>query len=544
MRTQPLSSPYAGFQSESVMLPDLGGSLIGPTLEYFLDCKLNFPTGVAYAVEDGPDYDPLTNPAQCELDAALMETLGVNAIRVYTVNYEDPHDECMRIFADVEIYVLADLTTPKTGFDRVEPEWTMDMFNNYTKTLDAFAKYDNFLAAIVGNEVINGAKSTITAPFIKAAIRDVKAYRDGQGYRQIPIGYSAADDNEVRLASQEYLVCGENISSNADFWALNRYSWCGDSTFTQSGYSDLNDDAKDYPVPIFFSETGCQLVGKREFGDQEAILGPQMIDRWSGAVLYEWREHSNSYGIVSYEFKTSAISFTGTGTRPAYKPTPISPDFQSLQSHWNTLTPTGTPSSDYTPTYTKKSCPTSDDSWSVAAAAQLPTIRNLVITTKPTASASAAARSSPVEAVAGASPTSASATTTTDPGSSGLSSGAKAAIGVSAGVGVPIIAVIAFVLWRRRRKSKQAAAADSGPNYSEVAQNTQGGGVDEFYKPEMEDNPVAQLHADDARQELGSRMLYQMADQEREPAELDASSRPQELSNGPSVRRPSRDGRF
>ncbi len=60
----------------------------------------------------------------------------------------------------------------------------------------------------------------------------------------------------------------------------------------------------------------------------------------------------------------------------------------------------------------------------------------------------------------------------------------------------------------------------------------------------MEGNPVAQLHADDARQELGSRMLYQMADQEREPAELEASGRPQELSNGPSVRRPSRNGRL
>lgn len=214
-----------------------------------------------------------------------METLGVNTIRVYTVNYDDRHDECMSIFAEVDIYLLVDLTTPKTGFNAVEPEWTMDMFNNFTKTLDAFAKYDNFLAAIVGNEVINDVGSTISAPYIKAAIRDVKAYRDGQGYREIPIGYSAADAEGVRLATQEYLVCGENISSNADFWALNRYSWCGESTFTESGYSDLHDDAKDYPVPIFFSETGCDLVGKREFDDQEAILGPQMNDRWSGAVL-------------------------------------------------------------------------------------------------------------------------------------------------------------------------------------------------------------------------------------------------------------------
>lgn len=51
-------------------------------------------------------------------------------------------------------------------------------------------------------------------------------------------------------------------------------------------------------------------------------------------IRYEWREEENSYGIVSYNFEASSISFTATETRPAYKPTPISPDFQSLQSHW------------------------------------------------------------------------------------------------------------------------------------------------------------------------------------------------------------------
>lgn len=60
----------------------------------------------------------------------------------------------------------------------------------------------------------------------------------------------------------------------------------------------------------------------------------------------------------------------------------------------------------------------------------------------------------------------------------------------------------------------------------------------------MEGIPVAQLHADDVRQELGSEMVYQMADQGREPAELDARSGPLELGHGLSVRRPTRDGRL
>ncbi|KAI4156072.1 MAG: hypothetical protein LQ341_000047 [Variospora aurantia] len=500
--------------------------------------------GIAYSVVDGPNYDALSNPAQCKLDAALMETLGVNTVRVYTVGSETPHDECMKYFDDAEIYVLIDLATPTTGFKRAEPEWTMDMFTSFTKTLDAFAKYNNLLAVIVGTEIINDERSSIMAPYIKAAIRDIKAYRDGQGYRRIPVGYSAADINSIRLDTQNYLVCGSNVSNHADFFSMNLYSWCGNSTFIDSGYSEMYDEAENYPVPIFLSESGCNNIGDSRFGDQEAILGPQMNDRYSGAVLYEWKEESNSYGVVSYEFSTSALSYTGTGTPAAYTPTPISPDFYNLQSHWNTLTPTGTPSSDYTPTYTEVSCPTSIGAWSVRQAATLPTIDNLVITTKPAASSPVAADISATQIVAAASSPTAIPNNTSS-GISSLSTGTKAAIGVAVPLVVVALVVVAFFLWRwrRRRRNKEAAAAaaaDKGPEYSQVSQNSQGGGgvVTEFFKPEVEGNPVAQLHADDARHELGSQAVYQMGDQEREPAELEATNRPpQELSNGPSVRR-------
>ncbi|KAL9017437.1 MAG: hypothetical protein Q9185_005255 [Variospora sp. 1 TL-2023] len=483
--------------------------------------------GIAYSVVDGPDYDTLSNPAQCKLDAALMETLGVNTVRVYTVGSETPHDECMKYFDDAEIYVLIDLATPKTGFNRTEPEWTMDMFTSFTKTLDAFAKYNNLLAVIVSNEIINDERSSVMAPYVKAAIRDIKAYRDGQGYRKIPVGYSAADVNSIRLDTQNYLVCGSNVSNHADFFSMNRYSWCGNSTFIESGYSEMYDEAENYPVPIFLSESGCNNIGDSRFGDQEAILGPQMNDRYSGAVLYEWKEEKNRYGVISYEFSTSAFSYTGTGTPAAYTPTPISPDFYNLQSHWNTLTPTGTPSSDYTPTSTEVSCPTSIGAWSVRQAATLPTIDNLVITTKPAAS----------------SPT-AIPNTSSSSGISSLSTGTKAAIGIAVPLGVVALVVVAFFLWRRRRRRRRrnkeaaaAAAAHKGPEYSQVSQN---GVVTEFFKPEVEGNPVAQLHADDVRHELASQAVYQMGDQEREPAELEATNippSPQELSNGPGVRR-------
>lgn len=210
----------------------------------------------------------------------------------------------------------------------------------------------------------------------------------------------------------------------------------------------------------------------------------------------------------------------------------------------NTLTPTGTPSSDYTPTYTEVSCPTSIGAWSVRQAATLPTIDNLVITTKPAAPSPVAADISPTQIVAApSSPT--AIPNNTSSGISSLSTGTKAAIGVAVPLVVVALVVVAFFLWRRRRRRRNkeaaaAAAADKGPEYSEVSQNSQGGGggvVTEFFKPEVEGNPVVQLHADDVRHELGSQAVYQMGDQEREPAELDATKPPQELSNGLSVRK-------
>lgn len=60
---------------------------------------------------------------------------------------------------------------------------------------------------------------------------------------------------------------------------------------------------------------------------------------------------------------------------------------------------------------------------------------------------------------------------------------------------------------------------------------------------EIHGTPVAQLHAEDSIQELGSGMGYNIGNPERDLAELESYSPPLELSNGPSVKRASRDSR-
>src|SRR6187551_3191336 len=93
-----------------------------------------------------------------------------------------------------------------------ESYWNTTQFEMYAAVMDAFIKYDNVLGFYVGNEVIAKNDQSHSAPFIKAAARDMKAYRDKRGYRKVPIGYTATDIAELRPMLQDYLTCGGNSS--------------------------------------------------------------------------------------------------------------------------------------------------------------------------------------------------------------------------------------------------------------------------------------------------------------------------------------------
>ena len=84
--------------------------------------------------------------------------------------------------------------------------------------MDAFASYDNTAGFFIGNEVIALANQSLAAPYIKAAARDLKAYRNSKNYRDIPVGYSAADIAELRPMLQDYLACGTNSSESIDMF--------------------------------------------------------------------------------------------------------------------------------------------------------------------------------------------------------------------------------------------------------------------------------------------------------------------------------------
>lgn len=249
--------------------------------------------------------------------------------------------------------------------------------------LDEFQQFDNTAGVFVGNEVITTAEGSPAAPYVLAAARDIKAYRDQKNYREIPVGYSAADIAALRPMLQNYLACSADASGRLDFFSLNAYEWCGDSSYTVSGYNILQKNATDYPIPIFFSETGCNTPKPRTFEDQSAIFGSEMSGTWSGSIVYEWIEETNDYGLISYGPSVQAAAaatntliedgFTRKGT-----PTPVMPDFDNLKAQWATMHPTGVALSDYrkaASSITGIECPASTSGgWAVDPSSPLPSL--------------------------------------------------------------------------------------------------------------------------------------------------------------------------
>ncbi|AMD21838.1 HFL018Cp [Eremothecium sinecaudum] len=321
-----------------------------------------FIKGIAYQPSNAPQehdtgapsdtkyIDPLAEVEICKRDLPYLKKLGVNTIRVYSIDPTKSHDICMEEFAKNGIYVLIDLSEPDVSIIRETPSWDVKVFQRYKDVVDSMQKFDNVLGFFAGNEVTNDRTNTHASPFVKAAIRDVKNYIKQMGYRDLPVGYSTNDDQETRDNLANYFVCG-NVT--ADFYGINMYEWCGHSSYGTSGYRERTNEFRNFPVPVFFSEFGCNAVRPRPFTEVQALYGPLMTPVWSGGLAYMYFEEDNEYGVVKVTRDNQVLEL---------------PDFKNLQKEYEKASPKGVKRKDYERTFkeTVRDCPKRSEIWHAA----------------------------------------------------------------------------------------------------------------------------------------------------------------------------------
>jgi hypothetical protein len=300
--------------------------------------------------------DPLANGTACARDLPYLKQLGVNTIRVYSVNASLNHDSCMQALSGAGIYTIIDLSLPVNGsIDRDSPAWTTNLLDLYIDTINAFSGYDNVLAYNVGNEVVTSPNETAAATFIKAAARDVRAYLHSKSLSTL-IGYAAIDGDDswiVPLAT--YLSCDpSNNNSNStaiDLFGLNNYEWCGTSTF-QASYAGKTGDFAGYNVVAYFSEYGCNSPSPRVWTEVPALFGTQAVPVWSGGVAFSYFPAESDQG----EFGMVNISTDGTTVTP-------NTDFTNLAAMYNQVSFINTPALSAAPSALYPSCPGQNSSF-------------------------------------------------------------------------------------------------------------------------------------------------------------------------------------
>lgn len=235
-------------------------------------------------------YHYLDDDHSCSRDIPFLQKLRTNVVRTCCIDPSHNHSGCMNELANAGIYVLIDLMAPGFTISTTNPVWNGVLYDQYTSVVDAMHSYSNLLGFVIADGVAFDTGSNASAPYVKAAVRDVKAHIRRKNYRPIPVGY-------VGYVVSSYLNCG-NQSDSIDFWGVTM----------PINFPMSDNDARflpfNYSVPMFIAAYGWlpstvdltkAVFVSHPFSDIPILFGA-MSSVWSGGLIYQFMGGLGSEG--------------------------------------------------------------------------------------------------------------------------------------------------------------------------------------------------------------------------------------------------------
>ncbi|KAI9297459.1 hypothetical protein K502DRAFT_102203 [Neoconidiobolus thromboides FSU 785] len=236
-----------------------------------------FIKGLVYQHRFEIDVDPLTlDESLCNYYAKLTSDIGANAVLVYSIDAKKDHSQCMNIFKKYKIQVVLGMNTIATRDEKMNSVYGVDDYSSMELIVQEFLKYSNFMGFIAGfesKELLKSEDNYETSLSIsKAIIRDTKGIikeqsKNVKGLKSLPIiGLSVRSDLKQKLDSYtNYFTCPEdNSDTRPDFISFSSLNMCNKLKLPNSVDFDTF-PWNSYPVPLFFSEIGCDDSDTRTF---------------------------------------------------------------------------------------------------------------------------------------------------------------------------------------------------------------------------------------------------------------------------------------
>lgn len=271
-----------------------------------------------------------------ERDIPQFQELGVNAIRLYSVNPNNDHSAFMCALEAAGIYVLVELATGECPKCAILSDEAPDCYPKRLKTrgqliMREFSKYSNTLAFSAGNEVNHfvplGKGPEWNAPCLKKFVRDMRAYaRKCKGMRHVPVGLIMADSDRDENTLYYNCQTSNDDLEHAEWYGLNTYVYCnGDRTsFDEAvGFKKLSDsfDSYNYSIPVLLTEFGCLsrtfptidgYEGQRSFNQAKWLGLPEVQNNFAGGFAFEYSIES-SIARTPFPFKEFGEQNYGIG---------------------------------------------------------------------------------------------------------------------------------------------------------------------------------------------------------------------------------------